>query len=136
MSEQIYRVLMTDFTKANRRRREVILKRYGFTDPEKYVQFLNNYSENTEVAFYTTERIVSLTKVVEIMLSHPHKLMQVSYSKQGGEERLLQGYHIGKCDHFGRTEFVEQTTEGSQVRVADNRTINFIVLNHIKYRVR
>lgn len=59
-----------------------------------------------------------------------------------GEERVIVGRHHGKIDNFGRIKFVDMKlpkagSEGfdSRMRLVDPRTINWLIVNNVKYLV-
>lgn len=51
-----------------------------------------------------------------------------------GEPRTMVGRHYGHTDTNGRVGFTDMTiTKGSQYRLVDPRTINYLIVNNIKY---
>lgn len=53
-----------------------------------------------------------------------------------GEERTIVGYHKGHTDINGRMFFIDMEAGDNQVRLVDPRTINWLVLDGVKYIVQ
>lgn len=65
------------------------------------------------------------------------KIFTVCFEKANGEERILIGHLVSVEAHLGRTKVIDvqvalgDKTEG--IRLIDNRTIQWIVLDNVKY---
>lgn len=60
-----------------------------------------------------------------------------------GEERVMVGRHYGSPDVNGRINFVDMTLErdssktyDTRLRLVDPRTINYIIVNNVKYKLK
>lgn len=54
-----------------------------------------------------------------------------------GEERTMIGYHNGIQDEFGRVKFIDmKIATGIKNRLVDPRTLNYLILKGIKYKVK
>lgn len=54
-----------------------------------------------------------------------------------GEERVMTGRHYGTVDVNGRVSFVDMNIEsGNPNRLVDPRTINYIIVNNVKYQLK
>ena len=54
-----------------------------------------------------------------------------------GEERVMIGRHYGQRDDNGRFTFVDmQVKSGSQDRLVDPRTLNYVIVNNVKYIIK
>lgn len=112
---------------------------------------------------HDTEAKVSRSEAIEILTKNSHTAMTVNFDKkldpadvaaalQGGkgqlsdrdwqkavaaalvgENRTMIGHHMGEFDEHQRLKFEEH---GQGRRLVDPRTINFIVVNRVKYIVK
>lgn len=54
-----------------------------------------------------------------------------------GDERVMVGRHYGGIDVNGRVSFVDMNvTSGINTRLVDPRTLNYIIVNNVKYQVK
>lgn len=54
-----------------------------------------------------------------------------------GELRVMRGRHYGEVDDLGRITFTDmEVTDGTQLRAVDPRTIQYIIVNDIKYSLK
>lgn len=54
-----------------------------------------------------------------------------------GEERILTGYHNGSQDSFGRVNVIDMDIiTGHNMRLADPRSLNWLILKGTKYIVK
>ena len=54
-----------------------------------------------------------------------------------GEERIMTGRHYGTVDVNGRVSFVDMNIEsGNPNRLVDPRTINYLIVDNVKYEVK
>lgn len=54
-----------------------------------------------------------------------------------GELRVMKGRHYGAMDELGRIQFVDmEITSGMNIRQIDPRTIQWLVVNKIKYNLK
>ena len=81
-----------------------------------------------------------------IILSEAQYQRKVSRALNGivnGVERTMIGRHHGHVDEFGRVQFVDMQAErdetkayDTRLRKVDPRTINWLIINNIKYKLR
>lgn len=54
-----------------------------------------------------------------------------------GELRIMRGRHYGEVDDLGRIAFTDmEVTDGTPLRAVDPRTIQYIIVNDIKYSLK
>lgn len=112
---------------------------------------------------FDKEEDVSRTRAIEILTEHSHTAMTVHFNKaldpkavadalkggQGtlsdkewkkrvaeacaGEERVMIGHHSNSFDEHRRLHFVEMDKGG---RLVDVRTVNWMIVNRVKYTVK
>jgi hypothetical protein len=112
---------------------------------------------------FENEESISRTKAIALMTSHPFTATTVHFHKKpkpeevaialkagqgaqsnkeweaqveqlmNGEERTMVGHHASNLDEHGRLQFFEFDTGP---RLVDPRTINWLVLNRIKYTIK
>jgi len=71
------------------------------------------------------------------------KLKKAVKNGLNGEERVLVGYHTGVQDEFGRVSSIDMNIEkdpskdyNSALRLVDPRTLNYLILKGVKYKVK
>jgi|GEM_PF-3574026 len=81
---------------------------------------------------------VSKTKAAELLVSSPNRPIKVSFNKQDGTERILRGRLIQPEPLLGRSmvEDLDITDGKNRLRQVDHRTINFIIVDGVKYIVK
>jgi len=109
------------------------------------------------------EKTVSRTEAIEALTAHPFMAMTVNFNKQPkaedvatnlkggqgamsdkdwkkhvekfmeGEERTMIGHHFGTFDEHRRLQFI---SSGEGPRLVDPRTINWLIVDRIKYIVK
>lgn len=122
--------------------------------------FEQEFSVADQVA---TDTKVSRTEVIEVLNAHPRTAMTVNFNKApdpkaiadalrlgqdkmtdrawrtkvgelvAGEERTMVGHHYGFYDEHKRLQFQEE--EKGQ-RLVDPRSINWLIVNQVKYTVK
>lgn len=87
---------------------------------------------------YHEEVKVSKTKAAEILIESHNRPFTVSFQKQDGEERVLRGRLIRPEPLLGRSmvEDFDQSDTGNRFRQVDHRTINFLIVDGVKYVVQ
>lgn len=53
-----------------------------------------------------------------------------------GEMRLIKGYYVGSQDERGRFNFVDMEDPKKLTKGVDPRTVNFVIVNNIKYSIK
>lgn len=53
-----------------------------------------------------------------------------------GEERTMRGYHVGSQDDTGRFYFQDLDVADGRPRQVDPRTINWVIVDNVKYEVK
>ena len=110
---------------------------------------------------FEDEEKVSRTRMIEIMLEHPRTAMTLNYNKKPkvddvakaltagktgtakdwkalvkeqleGAERTMIGYHAMSFDEHRRLRFQDA---GTGQRLVDPRTLNWMIVNRIKYTI-
>lgn len=89
--------------------------------------------------------------IAEVMKAYEgstYKAMESAIKKAvkaalNGEERVMIGRHDGAVDDFGRIHFVDMSLErdmtktyDTRFRLVDPRTIQYIIVNNIKYELK
>ena len=93
----------------------------------------NSYSANQ----FTEEVYVSKTKAAEILVSSHNRPFTVSFQKTDGSERVLRGRLIRPEPLLGRSVVEDlETKDSNRIRQIDHRTINFIIIECVKYIVK
>ena len=91
---------------------------------------------NSDAQFFKTVE-ASKSEMAKLLESSNGKIFTVNFIKQSGEERILRGYYISNEPYLGRTKVcdleVDTNDKTKGIRLIDNRTIKFIVINDIKY---
>ena len=80
--------------------------------------------------FDKTEK-VNKHDLVKVLLHSGGKPFTVSYEKENGEERILRGRFMSHDADLGRS--LVWDFEKNQPRQVDHRTIEFIIVNKVKY---
>ena len=112
--------------------------------------FVNNPRIVMTVAFYKQDVKKTIAafkkekeaKVYEILTASVGSTMSLlsklldnpilNYTK--GELRVMKGRHYGEIDDLGRVSFTDmEVTKGIPIRVVDPRTIQYVIVNGIKY---
>lgn len=57
----------------------------------------------------------------------------IEFIKQNGDHRVLLGTFVGPEPHFGRS--IVRDLEMKEIRQVDNRTVESLIINNIKYEV-
>lgn len=95
--------------------------------------------ENSLSADQSEETVkVSKTEAAEILISLHNRPFTVSFEKADGKERVLRGRLIKHEALLGRSmvEDLDESADKNRVRQVDHRTINFIVVEGVKYQVK
>lgn len=97
---------------------------------------------NVAMSLSYNKKVDPKTVLAEIMNAHQNtapKDIEKAFKKAintaiEGEERLMRGRHYGSVDNNGRLNFVDMdVTSGNPNRLVDPRTLNFIIVNGVKY---
>jgi len=111
---------------------------------------------------FEDEEKVSRTRMIEIMLEHPRTAMTINFNKKPkvedvakalqegktgtakdwkalvkeqleGAERTMLGYHVCSFDEHRRLRFQDAEAKGQ--RLVDPRTLNWLVVDRVKYTI-
>jgi hypothetical protein len=86
---------------------------------------------------YQEEVKVNKTKAAEILVSSINRPIKVSFDKQDGTERILRGRMIQPEPLLGRSMVEDlDIADGHRLRQIDHRTINWLVVDGVKYVVK
>lgn len=105
--------------------------------------FLNNPNVVFTVSFNKQVKDTDVVKeIMEAYEGSTPKTIEAAIKKAvkkgiEGEERILTGYHTGTQDSFGRVNVTDMNiTTGHNLRLADPRSLNWLILKGIKYIVK
>ena len=80
---------------------------------------------------------VSKTRAAEILVSSHNRPLTVSFQKADGTERVLRGRLIQPEPLLGRSMVEDlDVTDKNRLRQVDHRTINYLIVDCIKYTVK
>lgn len=86
---------------------------------------------------FAEEEKVSKTKAAEILINSTNRPLTVSFMKADGTERILRGRLIAPEPLLGRSMVEDlETFDKNRLRQVDHRTINFLVVDGVKYVVK
>lgn len=102
-------------------------------------QLVTKGKEFIEKAFtsadqFTSTMKVSRTELIEYMLSAKDDVFTASFVKQDGTNRTMIAHLIGEETKMGRS-LVMDLEEGGPKQI-DHRTLNWVILNGVKYTVK
>ena len=85
----------------------------------------------------------TLVDAVEDLMSQRQPLSRRALSKKlkeatAGEERTMVGRHYGTTDEFGRIQFldVEGSGSGTGLKTVDPRTVEWCIIENVRYEVK
>lgn len=88
---------------------------------------------------FAEEEKVSKTQAAELLVSSPNRPLSVSFMKADGSERTIRGRLVKPEPLLGRS-MVEDlelpVTEKNRLRQVDHRTINWLIVDGVKYIVK
>lgn len=80
---------------------------------------------------------VSKTQAAEILVNSPNRPLSVSFEKADGSERVLRGRLVGAEPLLGRSMVEDlDVADKNRLRQVDHRTINWLVVDGVKYIVK
>lgn len=83
---------------------------------------------------FKEEEKISKTKIAEILISSHNRPFKVSFLKADGEERILRGRLIRPEPLLGRSMVEDLDVDADhKVRQVDHRTINWLIVDGVKY---
>lgn len=88
---------------------------------------------------YAEEIKVTKTKAAELLVSSYNRPLTVSFAKQDGSERILRGRLVQPEPLLGRSmvEDLDIDARGdARLRQVDHRSINFLIVDGVKYTVK
>lgn len=86
---------------------------------------------------YLEEQKVSRTEAAELLINSPNRPFTVSFSKADGTERILKGRLIKPEPLLGRSMVEDlETNDKNRIRQVDHRTLNFLIVDAVKYIVK
>lgn len=86
--------------------------------------------------FYHTEVTLPRTDIVSILVNAWNKPFTVEFTKKSGELRKLRGRLKSTEALLGRGMVEDLDKEGERTRLVDFRTISFLILEGVKYKVK
>lgn len=88
---------------------------------------------------YAEEVKVTKTKAAEILIGAVNRPFSVSFDKADGTERVLRGKLVAPEPLLGRSMVEDldlDPSDKNRMRQVDHRTINWLVVNGVKYTVK
>jgi hypothetical protein len=86
---------------------------------------------------FAEEEKVTKTRAAEILINSPNRPLTVSFQKQDGTERVMRGRLVAPEPLLGRSMVEDlETTDKNRLRQVDHRTINWIIVDGVKYTVK
>lgn len=105
----------------------------GFIDVRGKELIENSFSASQ----HAEEVYVNKTRAAEILVSSHNRPFTVSFQKSDGTERTLKGRLVKPEPLLGRSVVEDlETKDTSRVRQVDHRTINFLIVEGVKYIVK
>lgn len=108
------------------------------------VAFMKKDTEKTKKA-YTAEKQAKIDEITNAKVSDVPRLLNDLIENPitktiPGELRVMKGRHYGLLDDLGRMQFVDmelpKTDASARLRQVDPRTIQFLVVNGVKYTLK
>jgi len=76
------------------------------------------------------------TQIAEILVTSYNRPFSVCFEKQGGEKRIIRGRLIQAEPLLGRSMVEDlDITKGNKLRQVDHRTIEWLIVDGVKYKV-
>jgi len=86
---------------------------------------------------FQEEVTIALTDVIALMVNAGEKPFTVCFVKKDGSERTLRGVVTRVEGLLGRSTVIDlEVTRGTPLRQVDHRTVTWLVLDGVKYKVR
>jgi len=86
---------------------------------------------------YEKEEKVNKTRAAEILVHAANRPFTVSFQKTDGEERVLRGRLVKPEPLLGRSMVEDLDVSGvNRLRQVDHRTINYLIVDGVKYIVK
>lgn len=87
--------------------------------------------------YQETEKITK-TKAAEILIASHNRPLTVNFIKQDGKERTLRGRLIRPEPLLGRSmcEDLEEKDVKKRVKLVDHRTVQYLIVDGVKYEVK
>ncbi len=98
-----------------------------------------NYNKKVDVNDVTDEVITELSKAALTIEGIKKTVKKAIQKTIDGEERTMVGRHEGHEDEFGRMRFIDMKIHGTgdaRKRLVDPRTLNWLIVKGIKYKVK
>jgi len=124
-------------------------KEEKLTKTELAELFMANASVAMTVCFFKQIKESDVTaEIIKAYEGSTVKTMEAAIKKAvkrglEGEERVMIGRHYGAFDDFGRIHFVDMEvakdaskTYDTRMRLVDPRTIQYIIVNNVKYKLK
>lgn len=94
--------------------------------------------ENSHSADQSLEDVkVSKTRAAEILVGSPNRPLTVCFEKADGTERVLRGKLVKPEPLLGRSMMEDMDVDGKdRLRQVDHRTIQYIIVDGVKYVVK
>lgn len=87
--------------------------------------------------FYEKEEKATMTRLLEVLCSSPNRPLTVCFIKKDGSERKLRGKWLAEVPKMGRSFCedldVKKTDKEDGIREVDHRTIQYLIVDGVKY---
>ncbi len=91
----------------------------------------------TSADYFEFEEKITRTEMAEKLIGAKNIPFTVCFDKQDGDERVLRGRLISHEALLGRSSVEDLDLEGkNRLRLVDHRTLKWLILNKIKYKVK
>lgn len=86
---------------------------------------------------YETEEIITKTRAAELLVNSVNRPFTVSFQKADGTDRVLKGRLVAPEPLLGRSMVEDlETCDKNRLRQVDHRTINWLIVDGVKYTVK
>lgn len=87
---------------------------------------------------YATEKKVTKTEAAEILVASHNTVFTVCFTKADGEKRVLRGSLVSTEPLLGRSYCLDRDIPRGEhsLRQADHRSIEYLIVNNVKYTVK
>jgi hypothetical protein len=86
---------------------------------------------------YSEEEKISKTRAAELLVSSHNRPLSVSFMKTDGTERVIRGRLVRPEPLLGRSMVEDLDKTGKdRLRQVDHRTINWLIVDGVKYYVK
>jgi hypothetical protein len=115
----------------------LVVKNLDDDNKELHIQGKVLVENGLSADLYEEEVKVSKTKAAELLVSAYNRPLTVSFQKADGAERVLRGRLVQPEPLLGRSHVEDlDVSDKHRLRLVDHRTINYLILDGVKYAVK